>query len=68
MWYTSNTRDGMLGAKSLTVISVRLRSSMWDTYRRTLVVSTILLGRVALLRRVAAAVAEDENQSVSVFL
>lgn len=40
----------------------------WSTYRRALVVSTILLRRIALLRRVAAAVARKENKSISVFL
>ena len=51
-----NARDGILGAKSPKATTVR-SSSVWETYRRTLVVSTILLGRIALLRRVAAAVA-----------
>lgn len=39
-----------------------------DTYRGTLVVPTILLGRIALLRRVATAVTRSENMSVSMFL
>ena len=42
---------------------VREVKESWGTYRRTLVVSTILLGRIALLRRVAAAVARFESQS-----
>ena len=55
----------MLGAKALGRRDEIQES--WDTHRRTLVVSTILLGRIALLR-VATAVAGCEDKSVSIFL
>ena len=55
----------MLGAKALERRGEIQES--WDTHRRTLVVSTILLGRIALLR-VATAVAGCEDKSVKILL